>query len=121
MSLRQADLIITAGRVFCADTGLAGPGGVALLGDRIAAAGPDVKGPANERLEFPGCLVLPGLVDLHTHPALSSWRFGIDPDAEILPRGTTTVLSQGDAGAATLSTYRETIIRALPHSRTSSH
>ena len=110
MNVEQHDLIISAGRVFCADTGLDGPGAVALRGGRITAAGPDVTGQAGETLEFPDCLLLPGLVDLHTHPAPASWRFGIDADTQILPRGTTTVLSQGDAGAETWPTYRETII-----------
>ena len=31
------DLIINAGRVFCAETGLNGPGAVATVGDRIVA------------------------------------------------------------------------------------
>ena len=59
------DLLISAGRVLCAATGLDGPGAVAVRGDRIAAAGPDVNGPARTRLDFPDALLLPGLVDLH--------------------------------------------------------
>ena len=110
MAGAQPDLIITAGRVFCADTGLDGPGAVAVSGDRIVAAGPDVTGPAGEILDFPDCLLLPGFVDLHAHPAPVTWRFGLDPDTEILPRGTKTVLSQGDAGALNWPVYREEII-----------
>ena len=110
MADTRPDLIITAGRVFCADTGIDGPGGVAVRGDRIAAAGPGVAGQADEALDFPDCILVPGLVDLHTHPAPAGWRFGVDPDTEMLPYGATTVLSQGDAGAATWPEYRETII-----------
>ena len=110
MSEPQFDFIVSADRVFCAGTGLDGPGAVAVRGGRIEAAGPDVTGQAGVTLDFPGCLLLPGLVDMHTHPAPASWRFGIDPDVEILPRGVTTVLSQGDAGAETWPFYRETII-----------
>ena len=110
MSVEPFDLIISAGRVFCAATGLDGPGAVAVRDGRIVASGPDVTGPARETLDFPDCTLLPGLVDLHAHPAPSDWRFGIDADTEILPRGTTTMLSQGDAGAATWAIYRETII-----------
>ena len=110
MSEMQPDLIIRAGRVFCADTGLDGPGAVAVRDGRITAAGPDVSGQARETLEFPDCLLLPGLVDMHAHPAPARWRFGIDGDTEILPRGTTTVLSQGDAGAGTWPVYLATII-----------
>jgi dihydroorotase len=106
----QVDLLIRAGRVFCADTGLDRPGSVAVRGDRIVAAGPDVSVQATRTLDFPDALLLPGLVDLHAHPAPSNWYAGIDPDQFILARGTTTVLSQGDAGADTWSFYRDKVI-----------
>ena len=110
MSTQNADLLIRAGRVFCAETGLDGPGAVAVRGGRIVTSGPDVSGPAGDTLDFPDCLLLPGLVDMHAHPAPDSWKYGIDADALVLPRGTTTMLSQGDAGAATWDSYREEII-----------
>ena len=103
-------MTVTAGRVFCAATGLDGPGGVEVRDGRIVASGPDVAKGSDAALDFPDGLLLPGLVDLHAHPGLPSWRFGIDPDVEILPRGTTTVLSQGDAGADTWPVFRETFI-----------
>lgn len=106
----QVDLLIRAGRVFCADTGLDGPGAIAVKGDRIVAAGPDVPVQASQTLEFPDAVLLPGLIDLHAHPAPLGSYAGIDPDTHILARGTTTVLSQGDAGADTWPSYRETVI-----------
>jgi dihydroorotase len=111
MNEPKYDLIIRASRVFCADLGLDGPGAVAIKGDRIVAVGPAVDGTAREIVEFPDGVLLPGLVDLHTHPAPSDWKYGIDPDVEILPRGTTTILSQGDSGAADWSLYRDNVIR----------
>ena len=50
------------------------------------------------------------MVDFHTHPAPAGWKYGINPDAQIVPRGTTTILWQGDAGAAVWSQYRDEII-----------
>ena len=110
MSAGRYDLIVRAGRVFCSATGLDGPGAVAIRGDRIEAAGPGVSGEADETLEFPDGMALPGLVDMHAHPAPSSWKYGVDPDVHMLPRGTTTMLSQGDAGAANWQLYRRSII-----------
>ena len=104
------DLIVRAGRVLCADVGMDGPGAVAVAGDRIVAAGAEVGGTAARVLEFPDGVLLPGLVDLHTHSAPSDWKYGIDPDVEILPRGATTILSQGDCGADDWPFYRDTII-----------
>ena len=106
------DLLISAGRVLCSATGLDGRGAVAVRDGRIAAAGPDVSGPARTRLDFPDGLLLPGLVDLHAHPARGESRYGIDPDVHLLPRGTTTVLSQGDAGAGNWPDYRDRVIGA---------
>ena len=113
MAGSEFDLIIRAGRVFCAETGLDGPGAVAVRGNRIVAAGPDVSAEARQTFEFPDALLVPGLVDLHAHPAPSGWYAGIDPDPYILARGTTTTLSQGDAGADTWPSYRETVIESV--------
>ena len=110
MEDQPLDMLIRAGRVFCAETGIDGPGAVALRGDRIAAAGPDVVGEAGTFLEFPDCLLLPGLVGMHAHHAPPDWKYGIDPDELILPRGSTTILSQGDTGAADWPFYRDSVI-----------
>ena len=109
----EYDLLITAGRVFCAETGLDGPGAVAVRGGRIAASGPAVAGTAAaQRLDYPGALLLPGLVDMHAHPARGGSRYGVDPDEHFLPRGVTTCMSQGDAGALNWPTYRDEVIGA---------
>ena len=104
------DLVIRAGRVACPRSGLDGPGAVAIRDDQIAASGADVSGIARQTIECSDALLLPGLIDFHAHPARSGSRYGVDPDLEFLPRGVTTVLSQGDAGAENWPAYcRETI------------
>lgn len=106
------DLIIHAGRVVCPLAGLDGPGGVAVRAWRIVAAGRVCGGTARVEYDFPDGILLPGLIDLHAHPATQGSKYGVDPDLHFLPRGVTTVLSQGDAGAAGWPLYRETTIRA---------
>ena len=106
------DLLIRAGRIVCTRTLLDGPGAVAIRGDRIVAAGQQVAGTARQSLDLPNALLLPGLVDLHAHPAKSGSKYGVDPDCEFLPRGVTTVLSQGDAGAANWPAYRRETIES---------
>lgn len=104
------DLVIRAGRVVCPATGFDSPGSVAILGDRIVAVGAEIDGSGKQQLDEPTAILLPGLIDLHAHPAKSGSIFSVDPDRHLLARGTTTVLSQGDAGAGNLETYiRETI------------
>ena len=108
----EFDLLIRAGRVFCAETGLDGPGAVAMRNGRIAAAGPDVAGAARQTLEYPDGILLPGLVDMHAHPGPGTSRYDVDPDEHFLPRGVTTVLSQGDAGARDWPAYRRQMVEA---------
>jgi dihydroorotase len=110
------DLLIRAGRVVCPATGFDSAGAVAVRGDRIVAVGGDVFGSGRHVLDFPDAVCLPGLIDLHAHPALSGSIFGVDPDQHMLPRGTTTALSQGDAGADHCETFvRETIEASRTH------
>jgi len=104
------DLLIQAGRVVCPTRGLDGPGAVAIVGGRIAQAGPGVEGPTRQVIRLPDAVLLPGLVDLHAHPARGESKYGVDPDLHLLPFGTTTVLAQGDAGAENWPRYRESVI-----------
>ena len=104
------DLLVSTGRVVCPATGFDGPGTVAVRGDRIVAVGDQINGSALEVWDFPDSMLLPGLVDMHAHPAREGSKYAVDPDVHFLPRGVTTVLSQGDAGAGNWSQYRESII-----------
>ncbi|MEX1228769.1 MAG: hypothetical protein WEB58_00935 [Planctomycetaceae bacterium] len=104
------DLLITAGRIFLPDGLSNAPGAVAIVGDQIVAVGDHIIGDAKQKLDFPDGILLPGLVDLHAHPARSNSKFGVDPDRYLLPQGITTVMSQGDAGASTWDEYRRSTI-----------
>ena len=114
MQTEKLDLLITAERMVCSATGIDGPGvigvrdGVIALVDAVSGAGelPSAK----KTLNVDDGVLLPGLVDLHAHPAASGSKFGIDPDVCLLPRGSTTVMSQGDAGARHVDRYIEETI-----------
>ena len=115
MPAQNAEILFHGGRVFCAATGIDGVGGVLVRGDRIVASGADAAAAASASCEvrdFPNALLLPGLVDLHAHPAREGSKYGVDPDAEFLPRGVTTAMSQGDAGANNWDRFRETTAEA---------
>tara|TARA_A100001037_G_scaffold305521_1_gene346038 strand:+ start:5850 stop:6989 length:1140 start_codon:yes stop_codon:yes gene_type:complete len=111
----QFDLVVKAPRIFCAASGVDGQSVVGVrdgvielvdLGDQ--SIGAPIS--ATRIVELTEGVLLPGLVDLHAHPAKSGSKFGIDADRDLLPRGSTTVLSQGDAGARNLDRYvNETI------------
>ena len=77
-----ADLIIHHAKVVTVDGKFTIAEAVAVKGGRIQAAGPDkvilkTKGPNTRVIDAGGKLVLPGLIDSHTHPlgaALSEWK-----------------------------------------------
>jgi len=87
---RPADVVLTGGRVVDVFTGRLLRTDVALLGDRIAGVGPGYE--AERRVELKGRVLAPGLVDAHVHVESSM----VTPPQfarAVLPRGTTTVIS----------------------------
>ena len=100
--------------MICPATGLDGPAAIGVRDGLIVSIERDPDRAhlpdAGEVLRFDDGILLPGLVDLHAHPSRGGSRFGIDPDRWMLPRGSTTVMSQGDAGARNSDAYiRDTI------------
>jgi dihydroorotase len=55
-------------------------------------------------------VLVPGLVDLHTHLYTGVSHYGIDPDAHCLRRGVTTAVDAGSAGAQTFPGFRRYVI-----------
>lgn len=110
--------IIRAGRVVCSLKGIDAPGQVVVRDSKIVAVeiGMDLSAAeADELLDFPDGVLLPGLIDLHAHPAVANSVFGVPPDEHMLRNGVTTVMSQGDAGADNIDDY---VARTVRSSRT---
>ncbi len=104
----MTDLAIAGGRVVDPSRGIDDSLGVAITGGRLTGLG-DV-GPAAETIEASGLVLVPGLVDLHTHLYDGVSHYGIDPDANCLRRGVTTAVDAGSAGAQTFPGFRRYVI-----------
>jgi len=84
----SADWIYSAHHVVTMDAGhhLIENGAVAIKGERILAVGPrseiDRKFQARQRLDRPQALIMPGLINTHTHAAMSLLR-GIADDLHL--------------------------------------
>lgn len=83
-----ADLVLTRGRFYTVDAGRPWAEAVAIRDGRFVYVGDDAGaeafvGPKTERRELGGRVVLPGLVDSHTHPGLvtSSGDYFLLPDS----------------------------------------
>src|SRR5262249_37344754 len=68
-------------------------------------------GPAAETVDASGLVLVPGLVDLHTHVYSGVSHYGIDPDAHCLRRGVTTAVDAGSAGAQTFPGFYRYVIQ----------
>ncbi len=101
-------LAITGGRVVDPGRGIDGQPGLAITGGRFTAPGD--AGPAAETVNASGLVLVPGLVDLHTHLYQGVSHYGIDPDANCLRRGVTTAVDAGSAGAQTFPGFRRYVI-----------
>ncbi len=84
---------------------------VAFSGGVVAAVGDDLSGAgAREVVDAGGCVVTPGMIDLHVHVFYGVSHFGVAPDPTCLARGATTVVDAGSAGADTFPGFRRYVI-----------
>lgn len=75
-------MLLTADWVLPVDAGPIRRGGVVVHNTRIAAVGPaeEVAGlERHSRLDFPGCVITPGLVNAHTHLSLTALQGLLPP------------------------------------------
>jgi dihydroorotase len=99
------DLVIKGGEVLDPSQGLRGKRDIGMRYGKIEALEADIPAArANRVMNASGRIVVPGLIDLHTHVFTSG--IGIPADELVLYQGTTTVVSAGDSGASTFATYR---------------
>jgi dihydroorotase len=98
MAQRDA-LILRGGEVIDPAQGLRGRRDVAVVDGRIAAIAETIPAePGASTVDVSGRLVVPGLVDLHTHFYHKVSPLGADPDPTFLPLGVTTAVDAGTSG-----------------------
>jgi dihydroorotase len=88
------DLIIRGGRVIDPSVRLDAIRDVAIAGGRIAAVEPGIASDAADTIDARGKLVVPGLIDIHTHAARSA-----DGPVLMLKDGVTGWIDAGSQGA----------------------
>ncbi len=104
----MTDLALVGGRVLDPGRGIDGRLDIGVTAGRFGAIGD--AGPAAETIDASGLVLVPGLVDLHTHLYSGVSHYGIDPDAYCLRRGVTTAVDAGSAGAQTFPGFRRYVI-----------
>ena len=105
------DLLIKGGRVIDPAQGLDANLDVAFSGGRVAAIADAIaETDARDVRDAGGHIVLPGLIDFHTHVYWGGTSLGVD--AEVIARrsGTTTFVDAGSAGAGNLAGFVRHVI-----------
>jgi dihydroorotase len=103
------DLVLKGGRVVDPEQNYDAIADVAFAEGKVAALGPDL-GEAQEVRDVTGRIVVPGLIDLHTHVYWGGTSLGVDPDLYAKPLGVTTLVDAGSAGAGNLAGFRRHVI-----------
>lgn len=95
------DYVVKNGRVIDPAAGIDAVADVYVRNNRIAAPPADAaETAAGTVIDAAGCLVLPGLVDFHTHLGYQLSDFGLNPDLYTLPNGITSAVDAGSGGTA---------------------
>ncbi len=103
------DLVLRGGRVVDPAQGIDAVLDVGFAGGKVAALGPDL-GEAAQTRDVSGKLVVPGLIDLHTHVYWGGTSLGVDPDAYAKFSGCTTLIDAGSAGPGNIHGFRRHVI-----------
>jgi dihydroorotase len=104
------DLVIAGGRVLDPASGTDDVLDVAVDKGRIAAIGTGLSGRASRTVDAAGQLVLPGLVEGHTHVFEYVSKVGAPADEAHLRRGVVAAADAGTAGASTFAAFRKLVV-----------
>src|ERR1700749_2220811 len=110
----MADLVLTGGRVLAPEGGGGATAGNAFGDGKITEIARDLPAGAAEIVDVRGLIVVPGLIDLHTHVYWGGTSLGVEA-AEVARRsGTTTFVDAGSAGPGIFHGFRRHVIEPSP-------
>ena len=103
------DLVLKGGRVIDPARGIDEVLDVGFADGKVAELGPSL-GEAKATRDVSKRIVVPGLIDLHTHVYWGGTSLGVDPDAYAKSSGITTLIDAGSAGPGNLKGFRRHVI-----------
>jgi len=106
----KGDLLIRGGTIVDPARNFFGKADILIRRNKVIdiSAGENIE--AENVIEADNRLVLPGLIDYHTHLFHNGTQIGIHPDSALLPQGVTTAVDQGSAGVTNFDSFFETVM-----------
>ena len=108
------DLILKGGRVIDPANGRDEITDIGFADGKVAALGADLPLRGSLQTDVQGLIVVPGLIDLHTHVYWGGTSLGVDAQIVAERSGTTTFVDAGSAGPGNFAGFRRHVIEPSP-------
>lgn len=111
------DLVLAGGTVIDPANGRNGRADVAIAGGRISGVSAELgRLQGRKTIDVSGYLVTPGLVDIHTHVAVTNRKssFPIEPTVNTVSSGVTTIVDAGTVGADGFELFKSQVVDTAP-------
>lgn len=109
------DLVLKGGRVIDERNGVDGSFDVAINAGKIAAVAPNIDPAGAAVRDVSGCVVTPGLIDIHTHVYHKATSLSVDPGRIARRSAMTTMIDAGSAGAGNYDGFRDYVMAHSPY------
>ena len=106
------DVILRGGRVIDPASNLDAVRDIGFRDGRVAEVAERIEAAATETFDAAGCIVSPGLIDMHTHVYWGGTSMGVEAEPLMRSGGTTTLIDAGSAGPANFAGFRRHIIES---------
>ncbi len=106
------DILLKDGRVIDPAQGIDGVMDLAIKNEKIISVATYIpQAEAEKVIDVSGKIVIPGLIDLHTHVYQGGTAVGVDADQLCASTGVTTFVDAGSSGAGNFPGFRDHIIK----------
>lgn len=102
------ELVLKGGRVLDPASGLDRTADVGFANGRLAEIGDGLSG--GQAVDVSGALVVPGLIDLHTHVYAGATSLSVMPDPYAARSAITTLVDTGSAGPGNFAGFKDYVI-----------
>jgi dihydroorotase len=110
----MTSLVLTGGRIIDPANGRDEIADIAFKDGKVAEIGRNLSRSGAEIVDVAGKLVVPGLIDLHTHVYWGGTSLGVDAAAVAKTSGTTTFVDAGSSGPGNFHGFRRHVIEPSP-------